>query len=183
MRFNKERILIYYIFSNFNKFKRKSKHIIMGSTSLIINEVKVDDLQSPLHILYKFLVSDLCPAIISPIRSNSKLLPCKMNSNIFIIWLIAVVNNIYIRPKIRTRVMLPLLVFFRHNNSMSDTIFNGGLQKNKCISSKKTLLYLTFTKTGDTHASKPHPSPWVRVHWGEGLSFHSDPSLSALSLR
>lgn len=57
----------------------------MGSTSLIINEIKVDDLQSPLHILYKFLVSDLCPAIISPIRSNSKLLPCKMNSNIFII--------------------------------------------------------------------------------------------------
>lgn len=99
----------------------------MGNTSLIVSVVKVDDLQSLSHILYKFLISDVCLAITPPIRSNTKLLPCKRDSNIFIILLIAVVNNIYIRPKIRTRVILSLLVFSRQNNSMSDTILNGGL--------------------------------------------------------
>lgn len=88
----------------------------MGSTSLTVSEVKVDDLQCPSHILCKFLIFDICPAIISSIRSNNKLLPCKMDVNIFIIWLIAVVNNIYTCPKIRTRVILSLLAFFKQNN-------------------------------------------------------------------
>lgn len=49
----------------------------MESKIFIANVVKVHDLQSPSHVLYKHLISDLCTANISPIRTNIKLLPGK----------------------------------------------------------------------------------------------------------
>lgn len=54
----------------------------MGSKAFITNAVKVDD-QRPSNSLHKYLISDLCPAIISLIRSNIKLLLCRMDSNTF----------------------------------------------------------------------------------------------------